>query len=244
MILASAQTKPVRFNIDSNLLEHYQMIELAAENGADLIAFPEMSISGYERDKARELSFTPDDPRLEGLKKLSAEYDMVIIAGAPVAIGSELFIGSFIIQPEAVFLYTKHYLHTGEENYFSSTFDYNPLIELKQEKISLAICADIDHPEHPEMASKVNTSIYIPSIFFSPGGLPGAYQNLSSYAQKYSFNILMSNFCQEAYGKPAGGKSAFWNNHGELIGNLNSEDKGLLLVEKTDGTWASKTIYV
>ncbi len=45
MILAAAQTKPTRGDIEANLSDHYRLIELAVQNGAQLIAFPEMSIT-------------------------------------------------------------------------------------------------------------------------------------------------------------------------------------------------------
>lgn len=71
MILASAQTSPKRFDINANLKDHYRLIELAAKNDADLILFPELSITGYEREKASELKFEKDDLRLVELRKLS-----------------------------------------------------------------------------------------------------------------------------------------------------------------------------
>lgn len=58
MILASAQTKPKRGNIKANLAEHYQLIDLASKNGADLIVFPELSLTGYERENAMSLAFS------------------------------------------------------------------------------------------------------------------------------------------------------------------------------------------
>ena len=57
MILAAAQTKPTRRDIDANLSDHYHLIELAVKNKAQLIAFPEMSITGYEREHAQKLAF-------------------------------------------------------------------------------------------------------------------------------------------------------------------------------------------
>jgi predicted amidohydrolase len=68
MILASAQTNPKRFDINANLEVHYSLIELAAKHNADLILFPELSITGYEREKAKELIFEPDDSRLDELR--------------------------------------------------------------------------------------------------------------------------------------------------------------------------------
>jgi predicted amidohydrolase len=63
MILAAAQTSPKRLDIYANLNNHYELIELAVKNNADLILFPELSITGYERDKAKELVFERNDSR-------------------------------------------------------------------------------------------------------------------------------------------------------------------------------------
>lgn len=243
MILAAAQTKPIRKNIEANLLDHYRLIALAVQNRAQLIVFPELSITGYEREQAQKLAFQKDDSRLDHLKKLAIENNIIIVAGAPIEIESELFIGEFIISPDnSVSIYTKQFLHEGEDEFFHSSFEYNPIISIENQKISFAICADIDNPLHPENACKRETGIYIASIFFSPNGIPNAYRDLQNYAQKHKMNVLMSNFSGESWGYPAGGKSAFWNNKGELIAELNESDSGLLLVENQNENWSSKIV--
>lgn len=243
MILAAAQTKPKRGDISSNLLNHYHLIELAAQNGANLIAFPELSITGYERENAEALVFTEDDYRIDHLKELSVRNNIVIIAGAPIRIDSKLFIGEFIIAPDdSVSIYTKQFLHEGEGDFFDSSFDYNPMLTIEGQNISFAICADIDNPLHPENAAKNDTDIYIASIFFSPNGIPNAYRDLQNYAEKHKMNVLMSNFSGESWGSPSAGQSAFWNNKGELVAQMNDSDSGLLLVEKKGDDWESKII--
>ncbi|CAM3456974.1 carbon-nitrogen hydrolase family protein [Flavobacterium chungbukense] len=243
MILAAAQTKPKRGDVSSNLLNHYQLIELAAQNGANLIAFPELSITGYERENAANLVFTKDDYRIDHLKELAVRNNIIIIAGAPIQVESKMFIGEFVISPDnSVSIYTKQFLHEGEDEFFQPSFDYNPMIQIENQNISLAICADIDNPLHPENAKKKDTNIYIASIFFSPNGIPKAYRDLQNYAQKHEMNVLMSNFSGESWGFPSGGKSAFWNNKGELVGQMNDSDSGLLLVEKKDNDWESQIV--
>ncbi|MDY0986276.1 carbon-nitrogen hydrolase family protein [Flavobacterium sp. CFBP9031] len=243
MILAAAQTKPKRGDISSNLLNHYHLIELAAQNGANLIAFPELSITGYERENAEALVFTEDDYRIDHLKELSVRNNIVIIAGAPIRIDSKLFIGEFIIAPDdSVSIYTKQFLHEGEGDFFDSSFDYNPMLTIEDQNISFAICADIDNPLHPENAAKNDTDIYIASIFFSPNGIPNAYRDLQNYAEKHKMNVLMSNFSGESWGSPSAGQSAFWNNKGELVAQMNDADSGLLLIEKQNDNWISKII--
>ena len=245
MILAAAQTKPTRGNIEANLLDHYRLIELAVQNGAQLIAFPEMSITGYEREHAQKLAFEKDDSRLDHLKKMSSKNNIIIVAGAPIQIEDEMFIGEFVIAPDnSVSIYTKQFLHEGEDEFFQSSFDYNPMITIEEQKISFAICADIDNPLHPENACKKATDIYIASIFFTPNGIPNAYRDLQSYAAKHKMNVLMSNFSGESWGYPSAGQSAFWNNKGELVGQMNDSDSGLLLVENKNDNWTSKVAKI
>ena len=243
MILAAAQTKPTRLDIDANLLDHYRLTELAVQNGAQLIVFPEMSITGYERENAQKLAFEKDDSRLDHLKKMASENNIIIVAGAPIQIEDEMFIGEFVISPDnSVSIYTKQFLHEGEDEFFQSSFDYNPMITIEDQKISFAICADIDNPLHPENACKRATDIYIASIFFTPNGIPNAYRDLQSYAAKHKMNVLMSNFSGESWGYPSAGQSAFWNNKGELVGQMNNSDSGLLLVENKNDNWTSRVV--
>lgn len=243
MKIAVAQINPEDGDINQNLDEHYRLINLAVDNGVKLIAFPEMSITGYVRELAEKLSFTEDDPRLDNLRKLAADNDIIIVAGAPIRIDAALYIGSFVIFPDnPLVIYTKQFLHPGETEFFTSSFSYNPIINLDEERISLAICADIDHSLHAENASKVNSTIYIASIFFTPKGMTEAHNLLSNYAKTFSMNILMSNYCGKSWGLDAGGKSSFWSSNGDLITGLDASSTGLVIGEKSNGIWRGMII--
>lgn len=245
ILAAAAQTKPTRGNIEANLLDHYRLTELAVQNGAQLIAFPEMSITGYEREHAQKLAFQKDDSRLDHLKKMASENNIIIIAGAPIQIEDKMCIGEFVISPDnSVSIYTKQFLHEGEDEFFQSSFDYNPMITIDNQKISFAICADIDNPLHPQNACKRATNIYIASIFFTPNGIPNAYRDLQSYAEKHNMNVLMSNFSGESWGYPSAGQSAFWNNKGELVGQMNESDSGILLAENNNDNWTTRVVKI
>ncbi|HRX16328.1 MAG TPA: carbon-nitrogen hydrolase family protein [Spirochaetota bacterium] len=173
MVLASAQICTADQDIESNLDQHYKLINIAAEKGAQLIVFPEMSITGYVRETAAENLFTPDDSRLKQLKEISSQKQIIVVAGAPVLINNDLFICSFIIKPDqSVAIYTKQFLHTGEELFFKSSFDYNPYVLLDNEKIYFAICADTNEPFHAQSAAQNGATLYIASICFSKEGLP------------------------------------------------------------------------
>lgn len=239
MKIAAAQIFATVGKIDENLAQHERMIKLATEQGVRLIAFPEMSITGYCREQGRELAFSKNDARLIALQKLATQHQIIIIAGAPIALADKLYIGSFVIQPhKEILIYSKQYLHAGEEQFYDASFAYNPILALADETISLAICADIDHPAHAAAAHQNGISLYVPSIFFSEGGIDKGHQLLAQYAKQHAFSILMSNYCGEHWNTKSGGKSGFWDSDGNLLGTLDRDESGLLIVEKQQQIWS------
>lgn len=242
--LATAQFQPVGGDIDANLEIHYDLIAKAAAYGSQLIVFPEMSITGYERKVSGKLTFVMDDPRLERLKSFATKFQMFIICGAPVKVNSELYIGSFIIKPGGTSaLYTKQYLHAGEKDFFKSSFSYDPATNLNEARFSIAVCADINYEAHVKKACEAGCTLYIPSIFFSSEGIKNAHNLLEYYSKSYQMNILMSNFTGHVWGIMAGGQSAFWNNQGERIGKMGKNESGLLIIKKENGLWTPGIIH-
>jgi predicted amidohydrolase len=235
MIIAAAQTHPVRRNIEANIAAHLHSITSAAREGVELIVFPEMSLTAYELEDARSLAFTADDNRLAGLQQAAIENEMTVVCGAPIQINGDLHIGSFIISPSgSIEIYTKQFLHAGEEKFFSPNTSYNPLLCIADQKVSVAICADITNPVHPRNAAARDTSLYLASIFYTPKSIAEAYEQLSEYAKTYRMNIVMANFTGNDQLFGAAGQSACWDRNGELIGNVPDSFEGLLVIDTLD----------
>ena len=241
MKIATAQIEVKIEDVDKNLTKHLELIDVAIDNKVDLIVFPEMSITGYCREEGEKLALDKSSIEIRGLKNKAKENDIIIVAGAPIKIKNKLYIGSFILKPNGeTEIYTKQFLHTGEENFYSSSFKYNPKLKFKDETIIFAICADIDNEQHSINAKKNDCSLYIPSIFFSKEGIENGHKILSNYANNYSFKVLMSNFSGKNWGIESGGKSGFWDNNGNLIAELGMNNEGLLIVEKNEENWIYK----
>ncbi len=79
MKVALVQNAPHLGNIDKNYKTHLRNIEQAKKQNADLIVFPELSMSGYTiKDLVGELSFQPEtNPILKKLKTLSKDISIV-----------------------------------------------------------------------------------------------------------------------------------------------------------------------
>jgi predicted amidohydrolase len=242
MIIAAAQTMPRDGDIAGNLGDHDRLTEHAADCGAQLIVFPELSITGYLIKGADKFSFAPNDTRLNRLQVLANKRNITIVAGAPVRLPIGLCISSFIIRPNnRISIYTKQFLHTGEEEVYMPGFDNNPQLEIGGETVSFAICADISNPLHPDNASKRKTTLYIASIFFRPVSIGQAHGLLSSYAKKYSMNVLMANYGGPSSATDAGGHSAFWTSTGECIATTDRAGEAVLVVAKENGQWMNRS---
>ena len=240
MKIAAAQIQSRPGEVDFNLSEHLRCAAQAARLGVELIIFPEMSITGYVKATAADLAFVPNDTRLNELQQLAQQQNIILIAGAPIRHNGQLYIGSFICFPDrAMSFYTKRYVHDSEDAYFQSCFDHNPIIELNGKKMGLAICADINHPEHPQALKDLDCTFYLPSIFDTMEAVKKAHRLLPQYAQTHRMNVLMSNFYGEAGSLLAGGRSAFWNTDGNLLQELSSDKGGLLVVEHSENGWST-----
>lgn len=244
LTIAAAQSVPERGNVNRNLESHFRIIDTAHQNGVKLIIFPELSITGYEPDLAEGLAFIPEDKRLNPLKELSKRKNMIIIAGAPVKLVAGLHIGSFILFPDNTSLiYTKHFLHPGEEKYFLPG-KLNPVLNFNHETLSLAICADILHPLHAEKASRSGSTVYLASVFITPNGYKADTDLLKEYAEKYSMIVLMSNYGGNSGNYQSAGRSAAFSDKGKIIAELDGLGEGLVILKKENKEWTGSLIRV
>ena len=235
LIIASAQIKNIKNNVQDNLEKHYQYIEMAVNENVDLIVFPEMSLTGYEREDALHQAFAWDDKCLEGLQNASDANSMVIVAGGPLLYEQKLYIASFIFMPhEKVKVYFKKHLHEGEDVFFSP-FDENEIswgqsqFIFKDHLISPAICYDIEVEDHIKNAADCESSLYMASIFYSQGSINILHEKMKMMAAKYKMNILISNFAGECWETESGGKSAFWSSQGHPVVEAPDNEECLLI---------------
>ena len=66
--IALAQIAPRLGSLEVNLATHHDLLAKAREDGADLVVFPELGLTGYQlQDLASEVAMRLDDPRLAEL---------------------------------------------------------------------------------------------------------------------------------------------------------------------------------
>lgn len=231
MKIAVAQTKPVTGDIESNIKNHLKLSTLAADNGADIIIFPELSLTGYEPSLAKQLATSIDDSRLQVFQQLSNEKHITIGLGLPTNAETGIHITMVLFQPNTPRqANSKMYLHADEEPFFVSGENLPGLV-INNTPIALAICYEIAIPQHSENAHKSGAQLYVASVAKTVKGIEKAWAGLSEIACKYEMTVLLSNcvgMCEDGL---CGGKSAAWNKKGELLGQLNDTDEGILVFD-------------
>jgi len=240
--LTIAQLHSLRNNSELNIKKHESLALEAAKYETDLLVFPELSLTGYERKLASTQSFTLNDSRLDKLADISRVHNMVIVAGAPIKEYS-LYIGSIVFMPDGTRkVYYKNNLHEGEELYFKSGSE-PLLLHVKDEKIALSICYDIEVETHFKMLAKQAT-LYVSSIFYSPNGMIGLKEKMKTYSRAYGLDVAISNFVGTIWDNEAGGKSLLFSKLGECVSEGSTDKEALLISTKTQDTWTTENITI
>lgn len=231
MKIAVAQTRPVKGDIKANIEHHKKMINLGVSHEADMIIFPELSITGYEPELAKELATNQDDTRFDELQQISDNNEITIGVGVPTKSIEGICISMVIFQPhKARTTYSKKYIHPDEEPFFISGQNFGCLPGTKP-KIGLAICYELSIPEHLENAHQCGAEVYIASVAKTAEGVEKAHKRLSEIAGNYSMTVLMSNCVGPCDNFESAGRTAIWNNKAVLMAQLDNDAEGILIVD-------------
>lgn len=228
MKICLAQTKPVKGDVKANISHHVQLIRLALQQGADTIIFPELSITGYEPTLAKALATTPGDSRFSVFQNISDTNNLTIIIGVPLQTTEGITISLLLFQPhQQRERYAKQFLHPDEEPFFVS----GQLKSYLHGDTALAICYELSVPEHAEKARESGAKLYLASVAKTAEGVNKATGRLAAIAKQYSMTALMVNCIGPCDGVICGGRSAAWDNKGNLLGQLPADKEGLLVLD-------------
>jgi len=228
MKIAAAQIKPTKGAIQQNIQKHKQLIELAVSNEVDYIFFPELSITGYEPELAQDLAVAPDDSLFEPFQEFADQHHITIGVGMPTRYQSGVRISMLIFQPSSPRqCYSKQYLHSDEMPYFTSG---DSQVYLANNQIGLAICYEISIPEHALAIHQNGAAFYVASVAKTADGMEAANIRLPEVARSYGMTTLIANCIGYCDNFESSGNSAIWNREGVLLGQLESNVEGVLIL--------------
>jgi predicted amidohydrolase len=245
MRIAVSQTEAIKGNIEKNIENHLMLIKHAIQNNADMVVFPELSLTGYEPELAESLATSQEDERLDEMQSLSDKNRITIGVGLPTRKERNIFVSMIIFQPHKERItYSKQYLFPPEKSIF--TAGRTPLVlNIETEVISPAICYEASNEAHCEFACQNNATIYIASVLSSTGGIDAELKRLSDIAKNKNMVTFMANYVGNSGGYECAGKSSVWNTNGELIGQLGDKEEGLIIFDtkSKEIVTATKSLY-
>ena len=231
MKIAIAQTKPIKGDTSANIEKHKKLIDLAISNKADTIFFPELSLTSYEPELAKELATKQDDKEFDVFQEISNKNKITIGLGMPTKTKSGIKISMIIFQPNtARQTYSKQLLHSDEFPYFVNG-EEQIILTVDNKKIAPAICYESLQIEHSDIAKKLGAEIYVASVAKSQNGINKAMTHYPAIARKFSIPVLMTNcvgFCDNF---ESVGQSAVWTKQGNLAGQIDAKSEGILIFD-------------
>lgn len=245
--IAAAQTTPVAGDRVANLEQHIHMVEVAARHGAQLLLFPELSLSGYEPALLKQCLTSVHDPILARLKEAARRHAMTLVVGAPMAPADERnvealpHISALVMGPDGgVQVYHKQHLHPGEERHASAGPTQPFVFEVFGRQCGLAICADVSHASHPKAVREAGATLYLAGMVVSGQGYAADTGLLKSYAITHQMPVLLANMGSPSGGFLCAGRSAFWDEAGCCVEALPGDGPGLLVMDRQQTGWVGR----
>jgi len=172
MKLAIFQGQSIVSDVESNLQKMAGVINAAAAQGADIIVFPELFLTGYNmKNKTSSLAEPVNGPSSATIKKMAIRHNIGVLYGYPEKVGEECFNSAQMINSsgECISNFRKNHLFGPMEKEFFTPGNDIALFDLGGLTFGILICYDIEFPEiaRKSVLSGANV-ILVPTATDSP----------------------------------------------------------------------------
>jgi len=243
--IAIAQMNPRLGDLRVNLDLYEQYLQRAAAGGAELLLFPELSLTGYFlRDTVPSVALNMKSTEMTRLKALSRKLPFV--AGMVEESADHRFFNSAVYfeEGEVRHVHRKVYLPTygmfDEQRYFARG-DRVRVFDSKFGRLALLICEDLWHPSTIYLAALDGALVVLcPSASPLRGIVDGQNQDDNAryweminraYAETYSLFMIYGNRCGFEDGVGFWGGSEIVDPFGQLIAKAKYYDEDFLVAE-------------
>ena len=171
--IALAQIAPRLGDLEENLARHHELLGAARAEGANLVVFPELGLTGYLlQDLAGEVAMRLDDPRLAELA--AATMGLTVIASfVEESADHRLFISAGLFEDgELSHVHRKLFLPTyglfDERRFFAAGDALRAVDSRLGVGIGIGVCEDFWHLAVPQLLALDGAQILI-NVSSSPG---------------------------------------------------------------------------
>jgi predicted amidohydrolase len=185
MKVAIYQTDPVLLDVQANLDDTIEKIAAAREDGADLVVFPELALTGYfVRERYPEAALRMDAPEIARLAR--ATRGTAAVVGFIEESRAMNFYNSALvaIDGEILFAYRKLNLPNYgvfEERKIFANGKHVRVFKHKGMAIAPFICNDMWHPSLPYLGITQKADVFITLFNSSRGSMGEEFSNIESW---------------------------------------------------------------
>ena len=227
--VAAAQTDPKLMKISENLEGMVSAVRKAAANQANLIVFPECSLTGYlfsSREEALPFAETIPGPSTERLFSLCRELKVYVISGLLEKEGDSLFNAVALVGPQGLIAgYRKNHLPFLGIDRFANLGDRPFQVHPTPiGNIGMHICYDILFPESARIMTLLGADIIVLSTNFPQGRGEALNCTARARAIENKVHIVLADRVGTERGFAFAGMSNIVNATGEVL-SLASPDK-------------------
>lgn len=235
--LALAQIDPTVGDLDGNVQKIVACLRRAREVGADLIAFPELAVTGYP----------PEDlllkPSFIGANRAAVEEIAAVSEGLTAIVGfadadGDVYNAAAVLHDGALTsIYRKHYLPTYSVFDEDRTFragEENVVFARGDAIIGVSICEDIWHPGGPPQAQARGGAQLLINISASPYHAGKGAGRERMLATRAADNVAIVAFCNLVGGQDElvfDGRSAIFDASGDVIARGTQFEEDLVVAD-------------
>jgi predicted amidohydrolase len=171
--VALAQIAPSLGRFDENLERHHALIAEARSNGAGLVVFPELGLTGYQlQDLAAEVAIRLDDRRLAGLAAATEDLSAVV-SFVEESADHRLFIAAALLEDGRIrHVHRKLFLPTyglfDERRFFAAGDLLRATPSRLGVGLGLAVCEDFWHLSVAQLLALDGAQVLV-NVSSSPG---------------------------------------------------------------------------
>ena len=171
--VALVQLAPRLGMVEENVAHHLDLLARAQVDGADLVVFPELGLTGYLlQDLNAEVAMRLDDPRLASLVRASRRVS-AIVSFVEESPDHRLFISAALLEDGAVrHVHRKVFLPTyglfDERRFFAAGSALRATTSRLGPSLGLCICEDFWHMATPQLLALDGAQILV-NVASSPG---------------------------------------------------------------------------
>ena len=171
--IALAQIAPRLGALAENLARHHALLGTARGQGADLVVFPELGLTGYQlQDLASEVAMRLDDPRLAELAEATRGLS-AIVSFVEESADHRLFIAAALLEDgELTHVHRKLFLPTyglfDERRFFAPGDVLRAVPSRLGMGIGIGVCEDFWHLPVPQILALDGAQILV-NVSSSPG---------------------------------------------------------------------------